>query len=140
MQIVILPVRRLFRIQSAHQAHCDLGRFLHHIAELAGDLRFSAALILHGLDKKNVAAPLRPGKPCDDTRLLLLQDALMADRLAVEILRKLFRAHGQVLFLAFYQLHRRIAAQRIHPLFQAADAGFHGIITDHGRERLIRDL
>ena len=140
MQIVFLEEFRLLREETLHQAHGDLGGFLHDIAQLARGLHVPAALGEQGFDIQDLSADTGPGETRHHTRLLLLRDMAVPDRPHIQIVTELLRRHREDRLLLSGQGHRRTAAEGIDPLAQSAHAGLPGVVGDQGVDHLVGDL
>ena len=140
MQIILLEHIRLVRIHALDQTDGNLYRFLHHIAELAGNINFSFTLGEHGFQKQNVAARLCPRQARDNARHTGFHRRIMPHRLAVEHFFELPCADRDGCVFSLDQFDRGAAAQRIYALFESAHAGFYRVIRDNFAKRAIRDM
>ena len=102
VQIVVFKHIRLIREEALHKAHRNLRGFLHDIAELSGDNEFSLALREQSLNIEDFSADLRPGKSCDNTRLRILKNTVMVNRMHIKDFTEHILCHRNRLHILAY--------------------------------------
>ncbi len=116
----------------------NLRRFLHHIAELPGELEPTIqGMNARGFDRQGGAAHAGPGQAGNYAgagQHLFIAEYRMAQR-GFEV----FRAEFDHRFRIVDQLHHRFAHQFAHLLFQLTHAGFTGVTVDQGFECGVAD-
>ena len=130
MQVLVLQLSCFFREKALHHAQGDLCAFFHHIPEFTGQQHTALAFGEQGLDVQHLPACRRPGKPCHNTGAGVFEHAPMADRMPIHEISEVVRMNGQLIMPAPYNGHRRLTAEAVQTLFQAAHSGFHGIFVN----------
>src|SRR4051812_49182777 len=111
-------------------------RFLHHVAELTGDLQLALARERCRLDEQDLAADRRPRKACRDARYLGAPQRLAEVAAAAEQIGNLLRAYGQLaLASAFGPLTRDLAAHGADLALEVAHAGLTRVAVDDQEQR-----
>ena len=140
MNVLVFIELRLYAqhyCPAANTAQRRLSGFLHHVAQVSGELQLSGALADDDLHFQNFTAGLRPGQTVDHADLLPLRVKSGGIGLAVQELGQLLFCYRDSLRLAGDQLHIRLSAQGRHPPLQQTDAGLPGIIPDNGPEHAV---
>ena len=121
------------------QAPRRLRRFLHHVAELAGQGDLAFARHLDRLDEHDVAAHRRPRQAGGDAyfRRPARHFALHV-RLAGVALQRL-GGHGDLLHLPLHHFERRFAEHALDFALQLADARLARVLGDEPLERGVGD-
>ena len=134
MDILILIEIRIDAERSRTAAdigHGGLGRFLHHIAEIAGKLKASGTVNDGGLNVQNLAADGGVGKAADKADLVTAAHGLRLELGRAEQLRHTARAQGNGLELFLGNTARRLAADVCDLALKVPDAGFSGVGGDY---------
>src|ERR671924_2225510 len=113
--------------------------FLHHLAELAGDLEAAGAREGRRLDEEHVAPD---GRHCEAGRDAWIRSALahLADEAArPEPLSHPRLVDADLLLAALREAARGLAAERRQLPLEVADARLARVFADHEPERLVAD-
>ena len=140
MKIILFEQLRLLRKFRFHQRNCYLNRFLHNIAQLAGDDRFSRSFRHHGFDEQDFTPCTGPGQAGHNARIFLFKHMIVPDWMHIQKFPQFLRRNRDGFLVTAHQLYRCHTAKRIHLLFQPAHAGLHGIIGNDRADGIIAYL
>ena len=115
------------------------GGFLHHVAEVAGELQLAAAVHDGGLDVQHLAAHACPGQAADQADLVARIEAAFPVFRRTEIGFHLPGLHRDGFLFAGGDHARRFAAEGGELALQNADAGFPRIVGDDLADRPVAD-
>src|SRR5687767_1893924 len=109
-----------------------LGRFLHHLAELAREHQLALASCLYGLDEQDVASDGGPGEPGHGADLVLFQGAFAENARHAEVFADIFgRDADRFEFrFQFSLLPGHLAADLSYLALEVPQAGFLGVLAD----------
>src|SRR6478736_1997781 len=107
----------------AHVRHCGPGRLLHHVPQLTGEKKLSAARDGASLNEKHIPARGSPGETRGHAGLILLLDDLASDTWRPQIARNLGLRYRHPPFTALSDRTRDLAGDGADFSLQAANAG-----------------
>ena len=142
VDVALVEQRRLDAEVDARGA--DVGRrrrdrFLHHVAQVAGDGHPALAGHHHAFDRQQLAADLGPGKTGDDADLILALGLAVAVARHAEILLDVLRRDLDRLLLRQDQVLDGLARQRRQLALEVAHAGFARVAADDRLQRIVVD-
>ena len=121
--------------------HGRLRRFLHHVAQFAGQREFAFAVNYGGFGAQNRAADFGPGQAGDQTDFAVLVGQRVAEFDHAQEVVDVVLPDGDVVGLAFlHYLARHFAADVADFALQVADARFPRVGADQGSDRVIGEL
>ena len=122
--------------------HRRLRGFLHHIAELSGDLKLALARHLENFDREQIAASFSKGEPIHQADFGVLFGFLVAILMRPEKLDQLFRIdqHLRLFFRFLGPDPRGFAANRTNLALETSHTGLFREVADHVLYGGLRDL
>ena len=137
----LIEVRRDAQLPAAgpEAAEGRLGGFLHHVAQVSGELQLAGALHHVDLHGQNLAPRLGPGEAVHHADLLPLRVEGGGIGHGTQQLRKVFLCKGDSLAIAGDQPHIRLPAEGAQLALQLADAALPRVIPDHGPDSSLAD-
>src|SRR5450756_637815 len=122
-------------------AERSLGRFLHHITELARELKIAFAVHARGLDIDSVATVLGHNKTARDSYTRFLDKTRVGIRGQVQVGRKVIRVNGsackRLLLLNFRSSY--LAANPDKRAFESPYSGFSCVLLDNRQNGTVID-
>ena len=118
-------------------ADSRLCRFLHHIAELSGQLKLAFSRHHIDFDFKGITADARPSKPAHDSNLIVIVLSIKAVSFFSKVLSQILLCDFYRLFLLTVNLTRRFSGNFAELALQAADPRFSRITGNNPRQRLV---
>ena len=116
----------------------NLGRFLHHLAKLAGQLEAAIeGMNARGFNGQGGAAHGGPGQTGNNANTT--QRLFLAERWRAEQGGQIIRSYADFFYLFFQHAHDGLAHQLGQLLVQAAYTGFPGIALDQLAQGLVTD-
>ncbi len=140
LEVVVFEAE-LARVR-AHVAHGGHGRFLHHVAELAGDREMAVARHGRRLDEEDVAAHRRPGQARGDARVAGAPLDLGGHPRPPQQVVHALHVDGEALAApvgGLDHLARELAADGADLALQVTHAGFARVARDDLDDRLVAE-
>src|SRR5262245_36621616 len=142
VDVLLVEPRRLDA--EGDRAHAHVGgrrrdRFLHHVAQVAGDRHLALAGHHGGLDGEQLAADVGPGQAGDHADLVLVLDLAVAVLRHAEVVGDGLGLDRDRLLLRQRELLHRLADQVGELALEVAHARFPRIAADQEQQRLVVD-